>query len=789
MANISLITLLLISTIELNGQSGGSEIYQTTKEISIDRAANVTDLTILKDRVKMTFSGTFYLGKSIDGTSTAAYFEGRGRIYSESADIYEKAYLKRLIRDDKIDAEFKKGYFRFNDGVFAEIEKNSSDTSNGSAAEAALKDHESRIMEETGQNISSYLMLQKTNKEESGFFVGTFDDGSLDRFTYVFDPQKRFPTKAFGVNAGESGVIFSYWKMFKFNDVWSAFYPLINYEQGYTAYSDVYDIIDTEHYDIDVDATDPKKNLGLTVTIEAKTRLDNIVAIPFEFGTGLGEYDNTRKRKQLRLTKALVDGVDAEIVQEDWEKGATIVMPNSAKKGQTLKITLELNSDFFASSDFFEGAFYPSVTDSWYPQHGYLDKATYKVKFKHQDRYEVPATGIKISRSKLPDGKFAETIYEQKKPVTAFVFAVGQFIEHSQEIKWDDGSAPMKFSFYAWPDSIVQVREKLMMAELDNSLRYFNNLFGKYPYETFGCFLHPYNVGRGFATMVVLPRADFTNKYNYAFIAHEASHQWWGNKVVWRSYRDQWLSEGFAEYSSIMYVSQRDSYKATDNMLKSARESLLDDPGGNDYRWGDTRAIDLGPIILGGRLHTSKSFSGYSRVVYAKGAWVMRMLHYLFTDPATGDPKPFLEMMSSFIEKHKDELVTTEQFVAHANEHFKRTKLAQTYRLQDLQWFFDQWVYGTDFPEIDISYKFTKDPNGGVIFEGLTKQKGITGKFFMPVPVALQFGKDKMAYVTVPAYGESQPFRIKLPQQPSKVEFDPQRWLLVDKLSSSEAKN
>ena len=40
-------------------------------------------------------------------------------------------------------------------------------------------------------------------------------------------------------------------------------------------------------------------------------------------------------------------------------------------------------------------------------------------------------------------------------------------------------------------------------------------------------------------------------------MSHETAHQWWGNIVAWRSYRDQWLSEGFAEYSGVLYTAIR----------------------------------------------------------------------------------------------------------------------------------------------------------------------------------------------------------------------------------------
>jgi aminopeptidase N len=58
---------------------------------------------------------------------------------------------------------------------------------------------------------------------------------------------------------------------------------------------------------------------------------------------------------------------------------------------------------------------------------------------------------------------------------------------------------------------------------------------------------------------MMIPAADRDSKYTYVFIAHETAHQWWGDMVSWRSYRDQWLSEGFAEYSGILYTGRLDS--------------------------------------------------------------------------------------------------------------------------------------------------------------------------------------------------------------------------------------
>jgi hypothetical protein len=49
------------------------------------------------------------------------------------------------------------------------------------------------------------------------------------------------------------------------------------------------------------------------------------------------------------------------------------------------------------------------------------------------------------------------------------------------------------------------------------------------------------------------------------------------------------------------------------------------------------RLTDIGPLVLGHRLETRETQGAYSTLVYKKGGLVLRMLHFLFTDPATGN--------------------------------------------------------------------------------------------------------------------------------------------------------
>lgn len=280
--------------------------------------------------------------------------------------------------------------------------------------------------------------------------------------------------------------------------------------------------------------------------------------------------------------------------------------------------------------------------------------------------------------------------------------------------------------------------------------------------------------------MLMIPPADRANKYTYAFISHETAHQWWGNIVAWRSYRDQWLSEGFAEYSGVLYTALRDSPKASRNLIDEMRDSLKQSPETLTGR-GAGRLNDIGPIILGHRLETSKSFGTYSTLIYNKGALVLRMLHFLLSDPGSGNDKAFFDMMKDFVSRYRNRTASTDDFRLVANEHFARSPIGKKYNLTDLNWFFRQWVYQTDLPAYRLEYTIQTAPDGTTMVDGNVFQDKVPETFFTPLPLVISFGGERWATGTVHAYGPKTPFQIKLPAKPVKVELDPYHWILSEK--------
>ena len=186
---------------------------------------------------------------------------------------------------------------------------------------------------------------------------------------------------------------------------------------------------------------------------------------------------------------------------------------------------------------------------------------------------------------------------------------------------------------------------------------------------------------------------------------------------------------------------------------------------------------------MGHRLNTSKSLGAYQTLIYNKGALVLRMIQFLLSDPSTGDDKLFYGMMKDFVNRHRNNTATTEDFLTVASSHFARSPIAKKYKLTDLNWFFRQWVYETGLPTYSIEYSTEATADGSTLVSGNVFQTGVDDKWFMPVPLVFNFGGNSTGSGTVASYGPKTPFQIKLQSKPVKVEIDPYKWILSEKTS------
>jgi len=244
---------------------------------------------------------------------------------------------------------------------------------------------------------------------------------------------------------------------------------------------------------------------------------------------------------------------------------------------------------------------------------------------------------------------------------------------------------------------------------------------------------------------------------------HEVSHQWWGHKVGWASDHHQWLSEGFADFSAGLFLQQIEH--KPDQYLKywdRAREAIL---AKNNF---GVRPNDAGPLWMGLRLNTYKTEGAYNRLVYPKGGYVLHMLRYLMFDRDTGD-KDFIALMHDFVKAYLHRNASTESFQAVVEKHMKPSIDLQRHGKMD--WFFREWVYGTEVPSYRLEYSLTDEAGGKVLFKGKVTQSGVSPRFLMAAPVYFDFDGSVVVAGSVALLGNqtSNEFKIRLPQRPRRV--------------------
>jgi hypothetical protein len=192
---------------------------------------------------------------------------------------------------------------------------------------------------------------------------------------------------------------------------------------------------------------------------------------------------------------------------------------------------------------------------------------------------------------------------------------------------------------------------------------------GIYPFadEKYGIYSAPVSGGMEHQTMSAI--GDITDKY---LLAHEMSHQWWGDNVSLVSYRDMWLNEGFASYCE--YLTAEKIYpQDAPIMMQNYHTYAMSKPGGSVY--------------VSDTLVFANLYEG--RLVYRKGAAILHTLRFLVNDDAK-----FFGALKSYQQKFSGKNVTLQDFRNHI-------ETETGIKLDD---FFRQWYYGEGYPTFAITW-------------------------------------------------------------------------------------
>lgn len=459
-------------------------------------------------------------------------------------------------------------------------------------------------------------------------------------------------------------------------------------------------------------------------------------------------------------------GIDSDLHDDDL----VVVLPEPLAAGADHTVSVDYRMEVL---NYLSGR-------GWYPDEaGSLleDPHTGTFEITLPERIELRAMGRREGEPVIEGRNRTERwVVERPTFMLSFTFAERPF---SYELEIDGVPEIEVFG----PGMGQEAKFHNVAADAANSTAFFQQLFGL-PLDTDRLVISSIVGGHGqaFDGFLHMSEGSFYLERPGAselFRAHEIAHEWWGHRVAWATYRDQWLSEAFAEYSAMMYV-QATMDKGEhwfEQILFAYQEALQGSIKAGFSKFQRVGIVPLnpklrekmGPIAVGQRASTADAPGAYVAQAYLRGPWVLHMLRVMLRNLTKSDDL-FVEVLSDFLHEHDGRAATTGDFVA------SLTRTAPG----EWQWFFDQWVYGTAIPTYAWDWKAEKADDGRDVLAITVRQENVPDGFRMPVPVKIDFGRGQEGQAVVLIDEPEETFRLPLPAKPRKVELNPDYAVLAN---------
>jgi len=730
------------------------QLYQQMTAFRIAESFTVKDLTLSRDAGTLELlSGKVDLIEPVEDRYHTAVFSGDAVFRFHPPTPIERDQLSKFTGTRIFEEKFHSAVFKFSDSTADELRKakqNENSAKNSISGES--KDVRNKLLKRYFKNTDARI-LRDIYSQSSGYFLAFINGASKGEFLFEIDPEER---EAVALAARGPMDIVDLWCNFSSQQqIWKEALQIPHFEgdveldkNGKMKATATLEILPQQQLHA------IKLNISPLIEIESITD-DHGNPCFFIYDTALDRVGEPAL-KQNELDVFLPDALDA-----------------STKKNFTFHYKSDSLIERMRSGD----EYFIKDTTGWYPNYGYLQHSTSKITYHYPADLQLLAVGDKISET--TEGKQNVAVWEETTPVAFISFSMGNY--NHKEVKIE--GLPPADVFSGKHHSGIRIGGdplENVAADVLNSLHYFQSVFGPYPFKHILVTEIPANHGQGFPGFLHLSGATFEDTslagVDEAFRSHEVSHQWWGHLVGWDTYHDQWISEGFAEYSGALYASA--SSKDKDLMLKMAeswKSDILNKGSVRTQRYGApklsgtvTMGTDAGPIWLGQRLMSSKSPADYQILVYSKGAYVLHMLRMMMHDFKNNNDDEFFAMMADFVKDYSGKNATTEGFQQAAEKHYGKS----------LQWFFDQWVYGTRVPKYEFNWK-VEPGEGKFVLICSIQQKNVPDGFQMPVPLYLDFGNGRFAVERISMDELSKTIRIPLPEKPRNVIFNYYRSVLA----------
>jgi len=706
---------------------------------------HVKNLELRRDAATFTFrEGEIAFYGEVNGKVTGAVFVGDGHVHIVPPTAEERHSLSVANHTEEFDEDFSQAVMRFTDATAAELHKGSPGSSVGKTGPNDLcvrsgLEFQTFARRQLHTNYDLRLLQDALSAAPGGYFMAAIRSKKYQHLSFIFDP------------LGAETVAPEEVELMNWND-WGesiplAFHRAAEYSSGIPNGNEANAPYRILNEDLDI-SIEKSGFLSGTATVQLQAEQDGVAVVPLDL------YPTLRVSRAETVTGEPLDFVQ-ERKEDDPDFG--VILARALKKGETTSIRIT-----YAGKDVVmnEGGanYYPIARESWYPNasSGLGNYAMYRMVFHVPKGLEIIATGTKVTER--GEGKVTTTVWKTDVPLAVVGFNLGHFTMKEAIVpgKLGDNLSIDAYANTTLPDNFEHISGGVLgslntasmlpvqLSQGEVAARLYTAYFGELPFarvaltQQYAC-----NYGQSWPMLVYLPICGFLDSTQQHFMGlspenmywkvvtpHEVAHQWWGQTVGFRSYRDQWMSEGFANTSASIFL------QATRNKPDDFREfwkeqrKLITEKNAQGFR-----PIDVGPVTMGYRLSTQKTgWDIYQNLVYPKGAYILHMIRMMMWTPKDGDAL-FIATMHDFLQSYRLQAATTEDFKAVVERHMSPQMNLDNNRRMD--WFFNEYVYGTELPNYRFESQVTPNGDGFSLHFKLT-QSAVPATFKMKVPIYLE---------------------------------------------------
>ena len=314
--------------------------------------------------------------------------------------------------------------------------------------------------------------------------------------------------------------------------------------------------------------------------------------------------------------------------------------------------------------------------------------------------------------------------------------AVAKYVEYNTYAHINGDSMLIQDYIYDNPATLTTLKP-----ELDKTapmLEGFSNLFGKYPFwkEKYGHAMAPFSGGMEHQTMTSI------GIINFGIVAHELGHQWFGDHVTCKTWKDIWLNEGFATYCEYLALELLSPSEAPADML-AVHNTVMSQPDGSIW-FEDTTDV-------------SRMFS--SRLTYNKAGAFVHILRYELNNDSL-----FFAILKLYQQQFAFGTASTSDF---------KTLLEQQSG-KDFTQVFNQWFYGQGYPTFNVSWNQINDT---LYLVSNQTTSSTTPLFITPVEFKITFAGGDTTIRIMQNLNQVW-FKVPLNKAVSLVTIDPNNWII-----------